>query len=220
MADCSFDLEIPDAIAASKLFSYGGCVMVRELLSPHSLAELSAEAVSAKLAGERNVLAISDDTEGRGGSPGRAFTSAHGGAVQWRLYNSPTLLKLLTELCDVAPAPTGGGTYSFYEQPGDFLAVHRDVLACDLAVITCLSDTGAASAGRGLLAYPGYIREPLSRVREAGVAAGTPVPLRRGDTVVLLGGIVPHEVAPIPPGSERIVSVMCYHLAASSNPLS
>ena len=36
------------------------------------------------------------------------------------------------------------------------------------------------------------------------------MPLTRGETIVLLGGILPHEVIPMAEGQERIVSVMCY----------
>jgi hypothetical protein len=220
MADNSFHIEIPREIAASELYSSGGFVIIPDLLGAGGLAELIAEAYSARPGAQRNTLAVSDGTEGRGGAPGRAFTSAHGGAVQWRLFNAPALLASLRRICGIGAVPTGGGTYTYYEQPGDFLALHRDIVTCDLAVITCLADTAEASAGGGLLVYPEHIRQPLTSARAAGMGAATPVPLGRGETVALLGGIVPHEVAPMQPGKERIVSVMCYHLAASSNPLS
>jgi hypothetical protein len=37
-----------------------------------------------------------------------------------------------------------------------------------------------------------------------------PVPLRPGQTVVMLGGIVPHHVLPMAQGQVRVVSVLCY----------
>jgi hypothetical protein len=52
--------------------------------------------------------------------------------------------------------PTGGRTYTYYEQPGDFLALYREIVTCDLAVIACLVDTGKASAGGGLLVATNY----------------------------------------------------------------
>jgi hypothetical protein len=61
-----------------------------------------------------------------------------------------------------------------------------------------------------LMVYPEFIREPLSAVRAAGRGAGTSVPLDRGHTIILLGGIVPHEVAPTCASQERIVAINCY----------
>jgi hypothetical protein len=60
----------------------------------------------------------------------------------------------------------------------------------------------------------------LSTVRAAGRSAGTSVPLDRGHTMILLGGIVPHEVAPTSPGQERIVTINCFRAltATSSDP--
>jgi len=49
-------------------------------------------------------------------------------------------------------------------------------------------------------------------VRAAGACAATPVPLDPGQTVALLGGIVPHEVTPMAADQERIVAVMCYRM--------
>jgi hypothetical protein len=110
----------------------------------------------------------------------------------------------------VTVSPTGGGTYSYYEQAGDFLAVHRDVLQCDIAVITSLTRCETAGSTGELVVYPEFIREPLSAVRAAGRGAGTSVPLDRGQTIILMGGIVPHEVAPTCAGQERIVAINCY----------
>ena len=63
-----------------------------------------------------------------------------------------------------------------------------------------------------LVVYPDFIREPLSTVRAAGRSAGISVPLDRGHSMILLGGILPHEVAPTSPGQERIVAINCYRL--------
>jgi hypothetical protein len=209
-------IEIPPEIVASPLYAAGGFAIIPGLFPADVLAELLAEALSAKPTGQRNVLAVSDGTEGRGGSPARAFTSAHGCALQWRLFTAPALIASLSQMCGLAAVPAGSGTYTYYQQPGDFLALHRDIFSCDLAVITCLSETGATTRCGGLLVYPGHATEPLSRACAAGRAAATPAPLGRGDTVVLLGGIVPHEVSPMQPGQERIVSVMCYRISAAA----
>jgi hypothetical protein len=120
------------------------------------------------------------------------------------------MAETLAAVCGVAVSASGGGTYSYYEQAGDFLAIHRDVLACDIAVITSLTPCTMDCPAGELIVYPHSIREPLSTVRAAGRSAGTPVPLDRGHTIILLGGIVPHEVAPTSPGQERIVAINCY----------
>jgi hypothetical protein len=120
------------------------------------------------------------------------------------------MAETLRRLCGFEVFATGGGTYSYYEQAGDFLAVHRDVLQCDVAVITSLTPCSADGSTGELVVYPEFIHEPLSAVRAAGRASGTPVPLDRGHTIILLGGILPHEVAPTCAGQERIVSINCY----------
>ena len=204
-------IEIPSEIEASPLYARGGYAIVPDLIPSAILADLKAEALATRSSGQRNALAYSDATEGRGGAPGRAFTSAHGGRVQWGIYSAPQLIAFLSEMCGLGVRPTGGGTFTYYEQLGDFLALHRDIVACDLAVITCLSETHATRGG-GLLLYPDYATHPLSAARAAGPSAATPAPLGPGDSVILLGGIVPHEVAPMQPGHQRIVSVMCYRL--------
>jgi hypothetical protein len=58
----------------------------------------------------------------------------------------------------------------------------------------------------------------LSTARASGRSAGTSIPLDRGHTMILLGGIVPHEVAPASPGQERIVAINCYR-ALTATPL-
>ena len=113
--------------------------------------------------------------------------------------------------------PSGHGSYSYYENAGDFLDLHRDKLACDVAVITCLQlkDTPERNASGGLLVYPALAEESLSCVRSSGVTAGIRILLSPGDTIVLLGGIVPHEVTPMMPGQERTVSLMCYRMLSA-----
>ena len=118
----------------------------------------------------------------------------------------------LASVCGLGVSASGCGTYSYYEETGDFLAVHRDVEQCDLAVITSLTRCRMDCPAGELVVYPDLIREPLSTVRAAGRSAGISVPLDRGHTMILLGGILPHEVVPTSPGQERIVTVNCYRL--------
>ena len=213
-------IEIPPEILASPLFVRRGFVIVPALFTEQDLEELTAEAFAVRPTAVRNVLEA-DRAEAleRGGAPARAFASAHGRAVQWRLFSAPALLTPVRELCGLTAVPTGGGSFTYYEQPGDFLGLHRDIVTCDLAIITCVRETASSSAGGSLLLYPEYSFELLSAVSAAGRAAGTAAHLRRGDTIILLGGIVPHEVLPMERGQDRIVSVMCYRILPRTNDL-
>jgi hypothetical protein len=126
------------------------------------------------------------------------------------LHGSATTAEALSQVCELKLTATGGGTYSYYEREGDFLALHRDVLSCDIAMITCLAAHVCGAQAGGLLAYPGGIRDPLSAVRASGRGAGTPVALAPGDTALLLGGLVAHEVTPAAAGQDRVVAINCY----------
>jgi hypothetical protein len=174
------------------------------------LSGLLAEAEAARPSGGRSIVKESGAAEGRGGKPAHALRSRPGGDLQWDVHKCSDMLATLGRICGVEVAPAGGGTYSYYEKPGDFLALHRDVIKCDVAVITCLSLSLPDISAGGLHVYPEYVLEPLSRVRAAGRNAGRVVQLAPGETTVLFGGILPHEVIPMAEGQERIVSVMCY----------
>ncbi len=207
--------EGPREILQSRLFANGGYMILPGWFSKDAVEGLLAEASASRASAIRSSVATSDGTEGRGGSPARAFRSGPGRDFHRRLYGSGQIAEALGRWCGASVAPTGGGTYSYYEQAGDFLALHRDVINCDIAVITCLAVTGSDRSLGGLLVYPRHVGEPLSKVRAAGRLSGTPVPLGRGDTAVLLGGILPHEVTPLSMGQERIVSINCYRIIGS-----
>jgi hypothetical protein len=214
----------PEEILQSPLLAAGGYLVVRGLFDEETLQGLRAEAEIARAEAERMLVADSDGTEGRGGFPARAFLVGSGSDLHWGLHGCQQMAETLGCLCGFAVSATGGGTYSYYEQTGDFLALHRDVLQCDVAVITSLTHCAADGSTGELVVYPEFIREPLSAVRSAGRASGICVPLDRGHTIILLGGIVPHEVAPTCAGQERIVAINCYRAqitdALEPNPLS
>lgn len=202
----------PAEVLESRIFSNGGYFVVSGLFDPATLAALLKEAEASREEGARQVLPESDGTEGRGGSPARAFRSGRGRELHWALHGSVEMKARLEGLCGVTLTPTGSGSFSYYEQPGDHLALHRDILQCDLTLITCLmARRGAAQSGE-LTIYPQYMREPLSAVRSAGRRAGVVVALEPGHSAVLLGGLVPHEVTPATEGQERIVAINCFRI--------
>jgi hypothetical protein len=211
-------------ILKSRLFAVGGYLVVSGLFDEETLQGMRAEADLARVEAERMLVADSDGTEGRGGFPARAYRSGTGRDLHWGLHGCQQMAETLSRVSGVTVSPTGCGTYSYYEQTGDFLAVHRDVLQCDIAVITSLTSCAMDVSTGELVVYPEFIREPLSVVRAAGRGAGTSVPLDRGQSIILLGGIVPHEVAPTCAGQERIVAINCYRAQPAdlldSDPLS
>ena len=130
----------------------------------------------------------------------------------------PTLdrsLELLRGLTGIAWAPSGeGGTYSYYRRPGHHLGVHRDIDACDLAVITCVHESSRANDRAGALClYPGRTRDALPGLRARPEDGALYVRLEPGQSLVLLGGIVPHRVVPVGERHARIVAPLCYRPA-------
>ncbi|MEA3030540.1 MAG: hypothetical protein QOG13_1865 [Sphingomonadales bacterium] len=181
------------------------------LVEPGSLRRLQAEAQAAR-AGAIEAYVVEDRAaEWRGGLPARAFLTSPGGPVQDAFYRADWLAGILSRLTGHACAPTAGrGTFNYYARPGDHLALHRDVEGCDVAVITCLKRRGTHLAGGGqLLLYPECAGLPLTAARRRGAAA-TPVDLAEGQTVIMLGGEVPHRLLPLGGGQERAVSVLCF----------
>jgi hypothetical protein len=123
------------------------------------------------------------------------------------------LTDAIGQICGIAVASTGVGTYHFYEHEGDFFALHRDFVGCDIAVITCISQRLTEQPMGGLLVYPNFFRQELSQVRAAAKTMSVSIPLVPGDTAILLGGLLPHEVTPVVAGQDRVVAVNCYRLS-------
>jgi hypothetical protein len=211
--------QIPDVIQRSPLYQRGGFVLLDHLLESSNLAQLQRESLALNSQAAENVMLETDRSGfeihfGRGGSPARKFLSAQGGTVQDAFYQSLALSTMLETLCQTRIKPTGArGTYSFYARDGDFLALHRDILQCDLTLITCLFDhtKGAANNLGGVLRlYPNYNLQPLSSINPHSPSHD--LRLKVGQSLALLGGIVPHEILPTIPGQIRIVSVLCFEI--------
>ena len=202
----------PAPLMASRIWSQGGYGAVPDLIGRDLLNALKAEAEKARPLGRRTSLQISEGVEDRGGSPARALRSSPCGELHRALYASPQLTDAISQICGVAVTSTGIGTYHFYEREGDFFGLHRDFVGCDIAVITCISQRLTEQPIGGLLVYPNFFRQGLSNVRAAGKAKSLPLPLAPGETAILLGGQLPHEVTPVAAGQERVVAVNCYRL--------
>jgi hypothetical protein len=197
------------ALLDSKLMRGGGCLFIDSLLPPDLLTALCAEANERQGEARHTIWPGSMQVDWRGGEPARSYAGTTGGPTQTSIFASPNLATYLSEICGMPVKLAGVGSFSYYE-PGDFLALHRDIVACDITLLTCLSDTATGTSDRrGLRIYPAHARVPLTQLRSEDAPAHIDVHLDRGQTAVLLGGIVPHEVLPMGEHQHRTVSVVC-----------
>ncbi len=206
-------LERPSgpALLAGPLATRHRGFAVVEWFDQATLAALCGEATAVYGEADYQETLVDDHADGRGGMPARSIWTAGGGPVQQAVYHDPELHRRLRVLCGVAMAPSGGrGSYSFY-MGGAFLALHRDIVTCDLSMITVLSDTSdPADRGSTLVAYPDRNHEPLSSIRADQDRGAEPVHAGVGQTVLILGGIVAHQVLPTLASTQRVVSVLCF----------
>ena len=135
----------------------------------------------------------------------------YGGPLQAAFLRAPWVHALLANIVGLPVRQTGGGTFTYYCRAGDHLALHRDILTCDVAVITALRNDQTDDSESGALAvYPHAAGLPLSVIRARPCDGRLLIDLDVGQTCVLLGGLVPHALLPTAPGQRRIVSVACF----------
>ena len=67
-----WDPMLPAALAVSRIWAAGGYQAITGFISPEWLELLRTEAVAVRATGTRALVAHSDATESRGGSPARA----------------------------------------------------------------------------------------------------------------------------------------------------
>jgi hypothetical protein len=58
--------------------------------------------------------------------------------------------------------------------------------------------------------YPAHARQPFAAIRAERHPRAVDLTLVPGESALLLGGIIPHEVTPIASGQQRTMSVMCF----------
>jgi hypothetical protein len=206
------EATIPPVIRESNLMKRGGFDVFEGLVDADMRCGMLSEAIVRLPHSVECEVQISDNEEVRGGAPRRRFRNATGGPYQEAFANAPWVLDFLRSLTTRTLVPTGEvGTYSYYIYSGDYLDIHRDILTCDVAVITCLNDHVPADGDAGRLClYPERILEPLSSIRTTPDQGAVRVRVEPGQTIVLYGGIVPHALLPVSEGQARIISVLCY----------
>ena len=204
--------SIPAVIRHSHLMERGGFDVFEGLVDARMRREMLSEAVALLPHATRSEVTVSDGEEQRGGKPRRRFINSQGGPLQQAFNTSPEVLDFLRGLTNRALTFTGEiGTYSYYMDPGDYLDIHRDIVTCDVAVITCLHDRAKHNDDSGSLClYPARLGEPLSQIRATPKRGAVKVRVQLGQTIILYGGIVPHALLPVAEGQARIVSVLCY----------
>lgn len=190
----------------------GGFAVYSGLPDEVTLAQLYNEAAEGYPRATVQECSDDDLEEVRGGRPRRRLLSVEGGPTLDSLYAWDWLMDFLSSACGVPVVPSGNrGSYSYYARPGDFLDLHRDVETCDLAMITGLHDNSNRSDLAGaLVLYPRRIHEPLSAIRARPNDEAYAVKLLPGQTIIMLGGVVPHRLLPVREGQVRIVSVLCF----------
>ncbi len=187
--------------------------VLASLLDHDGLEALRRDALASHPSADEMHAPEPDEEVWRGGSPERWLESAPGGDALKAFYGSPSILDLLQRLTGLAWTQSGLiGTYSYYRRPGHHLGVHRDIDECDLAVITCVHDSSRSAAGLGgsLCLYPERTGDTLAELRARPDDGAEYVQLEPGQSVVLLGGLVPHRVLPVGEGHVRIVAPLCY----------
>jgi hypothetical protein len=199
------------SIEQSLLWRNGGYLVTR-ILSDQGLEMLLAEALAQREeCAEHNELLGGYRQDERGRADGR-LESAPGGPILDALYHSDKVLQLLHRVTGVRWRPAGPkGTFSYYRSH-DFLGRHRDIHGCDLAAITCIMDTGGCDSGDSgrLAVYQSSRSDQVDEMPVPRAAACVKIRMRAGDSVILLGGIIDHEVCSLRTGHFRVVAPLCY----------
>lgn len=148
-----------------------------------------------------------------GGNPDRYLASAESGPVLEQIYLDAAMIARLETLAGRRLKPTGSrGSFSYYDREGHFLGLHRDIRSCDLTMITCLDRKDSARPSGALRLYPRAMRDELDHIN-----ATTPrrdIQMQPGQSVLLLGGCIPHEVLPADRGFSRSIAVLCFEMTA------
>jgi hypothetical protein len=206
-------IAIPDFVLRSTMVTtHGGFAITDTIPDPHTLDALRREAWAAYDTADRQECDTGDGEDGRGGTPRRRLFSAGAGPAQDAFYHDPALAQQLSALCGMSVRRSGSrGSYSYYATEGDYLDLHRDIETCDVTLITVLHDASAASSASGaLVVYPDRMSEPLSEIRARPDDGAVVLKLLPGQSIILLGGVVPHYVAPVAHGQARVISALCF----------
>ena len=206
-------IPVHQALLGSPLVAdHGGFGVYEDLVPPEIARALTAEALGAYWAGSEQVVRVGNDGIGRGAHPARKLVHSGGGPVQKQIYRSEAILAFLERICGMPVRPTGDrGSFNYYTRAQDFMGRHLDIIDCDLVILTVLQDlsTPAETAGAYRL-FTGHIGVSLRDIGSQCVNTAPVVKVKSGQSLVLFGGLVPHEVLPVRANQARVVSAFCY----------
>jgi hypothetical protein len=203
--------EAAAQLLAGPVGQAGGATVVDGIPDPVTAARLVAEAMEVYPSADRQHVAVDDGAAGRGGMPVRRLWSAGGGPAQDTFYAAPWLTDYLSAVCGTPVAPAGSrGSYSYYVGDGDFLGLHLDIETCDVTLISVLRDDGGpGDPAGGLLVHAAHLGQDLHAVRRAP-HEGVVLKAAPGQSIVLLGGLLPHETVPVVADRPRVISALCF----------
>jgi hypothetical protein len=192
------------------LIAAGGALVLDHLVASDWIAALGQEARAARARAVPQHRATPRPGGWRAAMPAQKLCSAPGGPVLDAVYADRGLAHRIGGLVGTGASPTGSrGSYSFYDRPGDFLGLHRDILTCDVTLIVCLERSGGAAPEVGALRlYPAAARHALEEITATSPARD--IQMRPGQAVVLLGGVIPHRVLPADATFRRSIAVLCF----------
>lgn len=184
---------------------------VVQLLDDDELRRLAEESFRCHADAVESRVPRPVDEDRQRGNPAKWLESAGGGPALASFYSSPHVLDALASLTGRRWQPSGAaGSFLYYRRPGHHLDLHRDIEACELAVVTCLYEHGAAGTGGMMCLYPERQSEPLAAIRATQREGALVFRLPVGHSLVQFGGSVAHAVLPVGPGHTRIVAPLCF----------
>jgi hypothetical protein len=69
-----------------------------------------------------------------------------------------------------------------------------------------------AASIESLVVHPDRLERPLCEIRKMPGRGALRLTLSPGHTILLFGGIVPHQVLPVVEGQVRIISALCFQI--------
>jgi len=196
----------------SLLFSNGGYQLLNNLIPSLILVSLQNESTNQFEHAVPNKSKAELPLLERGGQPSRQLYSGSGDRALQEFYHDANLISQLQACTGLNLKPTGEqGSYSYYLHKGDYLGFHRDFHSCDVTLITTLYDQCSNKSKGGMLClYPSRAWEPLNQILKTPLHGATLIRLKQGDSLVLLGGVVPHWVLPMQENEKRVTALLCY----------
>jgi hypothetical protein len=222
IAPCRGPITIPRYLAASRLMEASrGFSIYFDLPSRAVVNRLQVDAVSAlreakherrdrRIRSNVEVTSTSFDEDRKAGARIKRLV-ARGGAPQCVLYHDPEMHSFLSVETGLSLAPSGShGIYAYYVRNNDFIGLHRDTSPFDVELITSLYDTHPDNEQGSLAIYPTRTTESCESISKTSKKGKEIIKLKPGQSMLILGGVIPHRVVPVFADQIRIVSSLSF----------